>query len=125
MVFIGNGVMVDCSFIEWDKDDIDVLGIFKVDIFVLGMLICICKCFIMIVVYYDEDYSFVIVLCEDLCVYDMLCKGDSVGVFQVESCVQMNMLLCLCLCEFYDLVIEVVIVCFGFIQGDMVYFYLR
>ena len=122
---IGNGAMADRSFIEWDKDDIDALGILKVDILALGMLTCIRKCLTMIAAHYDEDYSLATVPREDPRVYDMLCKGDSVGVFQVESRAQMNMLPRLRPREFYDLVIEVAIVRPGPIQGDMVHPYLR
>jgi error-prone DNA polymerase len=122
---IGNGAMPDRTFIEWDKDDIDALGIFKVDILALGMLTCIRKCFDLIEAHYGRRYDLATVPKEDARVYEMLCRGDSVGVFQVESRAQMNMLPRLRPREFYDLVIEVAIVRPGPIQGDMVHPYLR
>ena len=122
---IGNGAMADRSFIEWDKDDIDALGILKVDILALGMLTCIRKCFDVISAHYGQDFTLAEVPRDDPRVYDMLCRGDSVGVFQVESRAQMNMLPRLRPRAFYDLVIEVAIVRPGPIQGDMVHPYLR
>ncbi|NCO85985.1 MAG: DNA polymerase III subunit alpha [Rhodobacterales bacterium] len=122
---IGNGAMADRSFIEWDKDDIDALGILKVDILALGMLTCIRKCLDLVAAHYGPRYDLATVPKEDPRVYDMLCKGDSVGVFQVESRAQMNMLPRLRPRQFYDLVIEVAIVRPGPIQGDMVHPYLR
>ena len=121
---IGNGAMADRSFIEWDKDDIDELGILKVDILALGMLTCIRKCFDLLRAHYGVDHDLASIPHDDA-VYDMLCKGDSVGVFQVESRAQMNMLPRLRPRCFYDLVIEVAIVRPGPIQGDMVHPYLR
>ncbi|MCA1774988.1 MAG: error-prone DNA polymerase [Loktanella sp.] len=122
---IGNGAMPDRTFIEWDKDDIEALGIFKVDILALGMLTCIRKGFDFISAHYGQDWTLANVPQEDPRVYDMLCKGDSLGVFQVESRAQMNMLPRLRPRTFYDLVIEVAIVRPGPIQGDMVHPYLR
>ncbi|RJY09512.1 error-prone DNA polymerase [Aurantiacibacter aquimixticola] len=122
---VGNGAMADRSFIEWDKDDIDALGIFKVDVLALGMLTCIRKCFQLIGAHYDRPLTLASVPKADTATYDMLCKGDSLGVFQVESRAQMNMLPRLKPRCFYDLVIEVAIVRPGPIQGDMVHPYLR
>ncbi|WP_420859970.1 error-prone DNA polymerase [Marivivens marinus] len=122
---IGNGAMADRSFIEWDKDDIDALGILKVDILALGMLTCIRKAFDLLKAHYHRPLTLADTPREDPRVYDMLCKGDSVGVFQVESRAQINMLPRLRPREFYDLVIEVAIVRPGPIQGDMVHPYLR
>ena len=122
---IGNGAMADRSFIEWDKDDIDALGILKVDILALGMLTCIRKCFDLIDAHYGRRYTLASVPQDDARVYEMLCRGDSIGVFQVESRAQINMLPRLRPREFYDLVIEVAIVRPGPIQGDMVHPYLR
>ena len=122
---IGNGAMPDRSFIEWDKDDIDALGILKVDILALGMLTCIRKCFDLIAAHYGQHWDLASVPQEDPRVYNMLCKGDSIGVFQVESRAQINMLPRLRPRTFYDLVIEVAIVRPGPIQGDMVHPYLR
>jgi error-prone DNA polymerase len=117
--------MPDRSFIEWDKDDIDALGILKVDILALGMLTCIRKAFDMIEAHYGQTWTLATVPQEDPRVYHMLCKGDSIGVFQVESRAQINMLPRLRPRTFYDLVIEVAIVRPGPIQGDMVHPYLR
>jgi error-prone DNA polymerase len=122
---IGNGAMPDRTFIEWDKDDIDALGILKVDILALGMLTCIRKCFDLISAHYGQTYTLATTPREDPRVYEMLCRGDSIGVFQVESRAQMNMLPRLRPREFYDLVIQVAIVRPGPIQGDMVHPYLR
>lgn len=125
IVPIGNGAMPERSFIEWDKDDIDALGIFKVDILALGMLTCIAKCFDLLQAHFDQKFELATVPQEDTATYDMLCKGDSLGVFQVESRAQMAMLPKLRPRVFYDLVIEVAIVRPGPIQGDMVHPYLR
>ncbi|MBI1216910.1 MAG: DNA polymerase III subunit alpha [Rhodobacteraceae bacterium] len=122
---IGNAAMPDRSFIEWDKDDIDELGILKVDVLALGMLTCIRKCFDLLRNHYGIERDLASIPRGDTDTYDMLCKGDSVGVFQVESRAQMNMLPRLRPREFYDLVIEVAIVRPGPIQGDMVHPYLR
>ena len=117
---IGRAAMDKRTFIEWDKDDIDRLGIMKVDVLALGMLTCIRKAFDMLGIKNLAE-----VPTEDPAVYDMLCRGDSIGVFQVESRAQINMLPRLRPREFYDLVIEVAIVRPGPIQGDMVHPYLR
>ncbi|WP_089900146.1 error-prone DNA polymerase [Loktanella fryxellensis] len=122
---IGNGAMPERTFIEWDKDDIDALGILKVDILALGMLTCIRKSFDLIRAHYGHDWTLATVPQEDPRVYAMLCKGDSIGTFQVESRAQINMLPRLRPMTFYDLVIEVAIVRPGPIQGDMVHPYLR
>ena len=122
---IGNGAMADRSFIEWDKDDIDALGILKVDVLALGMLTCIRKALDLLRDHHGKALTLASVPREDPAVYDMLCKGDSLGVFQVESRAQMNMLPRLRPRCFYDLVIEVAIVRPGPIQGDMVHPYLK
>ncbi|MEO6225339.1 MAG: error-prone DNA polymerase [Sphingomicrobium sp.] len=122
---IGNGAMADRTFIEWDKDDIDELGILKIDVLALGMLTCIRKCFDLVRKHHGEDWDLASVPQEVPQVYDMLCKGDSLGVFQVESRAQMNMLPRLRPRCFYDLVIEVAIVRPGPIQGDMVHPFLK
>ncbi|GGL43415.1 error-prone DNA polymerase [Caulobacter rhizosphaerae] len=123
---IGNAAMKDRTFIEWDKDDIDSLGLMKVDILALGMLAAIQRAFGML----RADHGQPIVDLADVPVevkgvYDMLSVADSVGVFQVESRAQMSMLPRLKPNRFYDLVIEVAIVRPGPIQGDMVHPYLR
>jgi error-prone DNA polymerase len=122
---IGNGAMEDRTFIEWDKDDIEELGILKIDVLALGMLTCIRKCFDLIEEHHGERWELATVPQEVPEVYDMLCRGDSLGVFQVESRAQMNMLPRLKPRCFYDLVIEVAIVRPGPIQGDMVHPYLK
>ena len=125
LVPIANAAMEDRTVIEWDKDDLDALGILKVDVLGLGMLTCINKAFALIKQHYGKSYDLASVPAEDASVYDMLCKADSIGVFQVESRAQMSMLPRLKPREFYDLVIEVAIVRPGPIQGDMVHPYLR
>ena len=159
IVPIGNAAMADRTFIEWDKDDIDALGLMKVDVLALGMLTCIAKAFALMDLHGlapsapcgltsskngggqsglvlpreagevprgDEGGTGLAdIPANDPATYDMLCKGDSLGVFQVESRAQMNMLPRLKPRVFYDLVIQVAIVRPGPIQGDMVHPYLR
>ncbi|URQ74664.1 MAG: error-prone DNA polymerase [Candidatus Ochrobactrum gambitense] len=127
---IGPAAMDKRFFIEWDKDDIDEVGLMKVDVLSLGMLTCIRKAFDLIhqhkpQLYGGQKMTLANLPRKDEAVYDMLCKGDSLGVFQVESRAQMNMLPRLRPREFYDLVIQVAIVRPGPIQGDMVHPYLR
>ena len=122
---IGNAAMDDRTFIEWDKDDVDALNMMKVDVLALGMLTCIRKCFDLIADHKGKRWELATVPQDDKPVYDMLCRGESLGVFQVESRAQMNMLPRLKPRTFYDLVIEVAIVRPGPIQGDMVHPYLR
>lgn len=125
IVPIGNAAMEERTFIEWDKDDIDVLGLMKVDVLALGMLTCIRKAFDLIRTHEGEGFDLATLPAEQEDVYAMLQKGDSIGVFQVESRAQINMLPRLQPKEFYDLVIQVAIVRPGPIQGDMVHPYLR
>jgi error-prone DNA polymerase len=125
IVPIGPATMEKRWFIEWDKDDIDTLRMMKVDVLGLGMLSCIRKAFELIAAHEYKRFSLANVPREDPSVYDMLCKADAIGVFQVESRAQMNMLPRLAPRKFYDLVIEVAIVRPGPIQGDMVHPYLR
>jgi error-prone DNA polymerase len=125
LVPIENAAMEDRTVIEWDKDDLDALGILKVDVLGLGMLTCLRKGFELLKRHGGPDLDLAGVPAEDPAVYDMLCKADSIGVFQVESRAQMTMLPRLRPREFYDLVIEVAIVRPGPIQGDMVHPYLR
>ncbi len=122
---IGNAAMDDRTFIEWDKDDVDTMRMMKVDVLALGMLTCIRKCFDLIAEHKDARWELATIPREIPEVYDMLCAGESLGVFQVESRAQMNMLPRLKPRTFYDLVIEVAIVRPGPIQGDMVHPYLR
>ena len=125
LVPIGNAAMDDRTFIEWDKDDIDELNILKVDVLALGMLTCIAKCFAEIERHYCQRYTLATVTQEDPVVYEMIQRADTLGVFQIESRAQMNMLPRLKPATFYDLVIEVAIVRPGPIQGDMVHPYIR
>ncbi len=125
VVPIGNAAMADRTFIEWDKDDIAALGLLKVDVLALGMLSCIRKGFDLLAGHHATAMSLERIPREDPQVYEMLCRADSIGVFQVESRAQMNMLPRLKPRCFYDLVIEVAIVRPGPIQGDMVHPYLR
>src|SRR6202041_322232 len=123
---IGNAAMKDRTFIEWDKDDIDALGLMKVDVLALGMLTAIKRAMTMLVQDHCRPIHDMADIPEgDEAVYDMLCKADSVGVFQVETRAQMSMLPRMKPRAFYDLVIEVAIVRPGPIQGDMVHPYLR
>ncbi len=122
---IGNAAMDDRTFIEWDKDDIDTLGLMKVDVLALGMLSCLRRGLDLLKDHYGKDYALATLPADDASVYDMLSRANSVGVFQVESRAQMSMLPRLKPRCFYDLVIEVAIVRPGPIQGDMVHPYLR
>ncbi len=125
LVPIENASMEDRTVICWDKDDIDSLGILKVDVLSLGMLTCIRKGFDMLKRHHGMDLVLSTIPPEDSAVYDMLCKADSIGVFQVESRAQMNFLPRMKPRNFYDLVIEVAIIRPGPIQGDMVHPYIR
>ncbi|MFM7028426.1 MAG: error-prone DNA polymerase, partial [Chakrabartia sp.] len=126
-----NAAMPGRTFIEWDKDDIDALGLMKVDVLALGMLTCIRKAFDMMDALRrargeeGPPLSLSTIPDDDQGVFDMLCAGDSIGVFQVESRAQMNMLPRMKPRTFYDLAIQVAIVRPGPIQGDMVHPYLR
>ena len=122
---IENAAMEDRTVIEWDKDDIDTLGILKVDILGLGMLSCIRKSFDLLREHERQDMAIATVPQEDKTTYDMLCVADAVGVFQVESRAQMNFLPRMRPRTFYDLVIEVAIVRPGPIQGGMVHPYIN
>ena len=125
VVPVGNAAMADRTFIEWDKDDIAALGLLKIDVLALGMLTCIRKAFELLEKHHGLPMTLAKVPRDDAQVYDMLCRADSIGVFQVESRAQMNMLPRLKPRTFYDLVIEVAIVRPGPIQGDMVHPSLR
>ena len=124
VVPIENAAMDDRTVIEWNKDDLDALRMLKIDVLALGMLTCLSKGFNLLRAHYGVSRH-LYQLDEDPNVYSMLCRADSVGVFQVESRAQMTMLPRLKPKEFYDLVIEVAIVRPGPIQGDMVHPYLR
>jgi error-prone DNA polymerase len=122
---IGNAAMEERTFIEWDKDDLDTLGLLKVDVLALGMLTCIRKCFDLLRLHEEIDLDLSTVPGDDPKVYAMIQKADTLGVFQIESRAQMSMLPRLRPENFYDLVIEVAIVRPGPIQGDMVHPYLK
>jgi error-prone DNA polymerase len=125
LVPIHNAAMPDRTFIEWDKDDIDALGLMKVDVLALGMLTCIRKSFDLMRQHGLPDLSLASVPREDKATYEMLQKGDSIGTFQVESRAQIAMLPRMKPKKLYDLVIQVAIVRPGPIQGGMVHPYLR
>ncbi|MDR9392738.1 MAG: error-prone DNA polymerase [Roseovarius sp.] len=125
LVPVENAAMEGRTVICWDKDDIDALGILKVDVLSLGMLTCIRKAFDLIAHHHGPAYTLATLPPEDDAVYNMLCRADSIGVFQVESRAQMNFLPRMRPRCFYDLVIEVAIIRPGPIQGDMVHPYIR
>ncbi len=125
LVPIENATMEDRTVICWDKDDIDALGILKVDVLALGMLTCVRKAFDLIGQHHGQDFTLATLPPEDPAVYDMLCRADSLGVFQVESRAQMNFLPRMKPRNFYDLVIQVAIIRPGPIQGDMVHPFIR
>ena len=127
LVPIENAAMADRTVIQWDKDDLDALGLLKIDVLALGMLSCLRRTLEHVNHYAPEQPALTVqaIPAEDAQVYDMLCRGDSLGVFQVESRAQMNMLPRLQPRCFYDLVIETAIVRPGPIQGGMVHPYLR
>lgn len=125
LVPIENATMQDRTVIQWDKYDVEELGLFKVDLLGLGALSQIDKCFALIREQHDVDLDLASLPPDDTATFDMICRADTVGVFQIESRAQMNMLPRLRPRSFYDLVIEVSIVRPGPIAGDMVHPYLR
>ena len=125
LVPIENAAMANRTVIEWDKNDLDALGILKVDCLALGMLTAIRKSFDLIKQHSGRELTLATIPPEDPKVYQMLCRAESIGVFQVESRAQMSMLPRLKPRCFYDLVVEVAIVRPGPIQGNMVHPYLR
>jgi error-prone DNA polymerase len=122
---IENASMADRTVIEWDKDDIEALGMLKIDVLALGMLTCLRKCFDLLSTWKGEHYTLATLPQEDSATYDMLCEADTVGVFQVESRAQMNFLPRMRPRTYRDLVAEVAIIRPGPIQGNMVHPYLR
>ena len=120
-----NTAMEKRTMVEWDKDDLDALGLLKVDVLALGMLTALSKGFTLLDKHYGERLTLATVPPEEACVYAMIQRADTIGVFQIESRAQMSMLPRLKPANFYDLVIEVAIVRPGPIQGDMVHPYLR
>ncbi len=125
MVPIENASMPGRTVVEWDKDDLDALGILKVDCLALGMLSAIRRSLDMLAQHTGQHLTLATIPAEDPAVYEMIQRADTVGVFQIESRAQMSMLPRLKPKDFYDLVIEVAIVRPGPIQGDMVHPYLR
>jgi len=124
LIPIQNAAMKDRTVVEWDKDDLDALGIYKIDVLALGMLTALRKSFELIRKHYGRECG-LDVPDGDEEVYGMLCRADSIGVFQVESRAQMSMLPRLRPQKYYDLVVEVAIVRPGPIQGGMVHPYLK
>jgi error-prone DNA polymerase len=125
LVPIENATMKDRSVIEWDKDDIDELRMMKVDVLALGMLTAIKRCFDLLEPLRGRSYELASIPQDDTATYDMICKADTIGVFQIESRAQMSMLPRLRPRNYYDLVIEVAIVRPGPIEGGMVHPYLQ
>ena len=125
LVPVENAAMDGRTVVQWDKDDLDAVGLLKVDILALGMLTALRRCFDLLRAHHGRDLSLATIPAEDPATYDMICRADTIGVFQIESRAQMAMLPRLQPRTFYDLVIEVAIVRPGPIQGDMVHPYLR
>ncbi len=125
LVPVENAAMPDRTIIQWDKDDLDDVGLLKVDVLALGMLTCIRRCFDLIDKLRGIRHQLASIEQDDATTYDMICAADTVGVFQIESRAQMSMLPRLKPRKFYDLVIQVAIVRPGPIQGGMVHPYLR
>jgi error-prone DNA polymerase len=125
LVPIENAAMPERTVIQWDKDDLEELGLLKVDVLGLGMLSAIRRAFELMQSFHGRELCISSVPAEDAAVYDMICRADTIGVFQIESRAQMAMLPRLRPRCYYDLVIEVAIIRPGPIQGDMVHPYLR
>ena len=125
LVPVENATMEGRTVVQWDKDDLDAVGLLKVDILALGMLSALRRCLDLLCAHHDRDLSLATIPAEDPDTYAMICRADTIGVFQIESRAQMAMLPRLQPRNFYDLVVEVAIVRPGPIQGDMVHPYLR
>ena len=125
VVPIMNAALAERTTVEWDKNDLDALGILKIDVLALGMLSCLRRGFDLLEKHYGERLTLATIPSEEASVYAMIQRADTIGVFQIESRAQMSMLPRLKPAKFYDLVIEVAIVRPGPIQGDMVHPYLR
>jgi error-prone DNA polymerase len=125
LVPIENATMVDRTVIQWEKDDLEALGLLKIDILALGMLSAIRKALTYIGSYLQQTITMADIPAEDPAVYHMIQQADTIGVFQIESRAQMSMLPRLRPRNYYDLVIEIAIIRPGPIQGDMVHPYLR
>ncbi|HVE54846.1 MAG TPA: error-prone DNA polymerase, partial [Ramlibacter sp.] len=125
LVPVENAAMKDRSVIQWDKDDLDEMGLLKVDVLALGMLTAIRRCLDFVAHKRGRPFTLTDIPDKDEATFDMICKADTVGTFQIESRAQMSMLPRLRPREFYDLVIEVAIVRPGPIQGGMIHPYLK
>ncbi|WP_113906618.1 error-prone DNA polymerase [Aliidiomarina celeris] len=125
LVPVENAAMKERTVIQWDKDDLEALCLLKVDVLALGMLTALRKSLALLPEFYQQNYRLENIPQEDPLVYQMLQQADSVGLFQIESRAQMNMLPRLKPKTFYDLVVQIAIVRPGPIQGDMVHPYLR
>ncbi|WP_333681857.1 error-prone DNA polymerase [Dyella sp.] len=125
LVPVENAAMPNRTIIQWDKDDLDTMGLLKVDCLALGMLTCLRKCFDFVKTYRDKELSIATIKPDDEETYAMIQRADTIGVFQIESRAQMAMLPRLKPADYYDLVIQIAIVRPGPIQGDMVHPYLR
>lgn len=125
LVPVENASMAERTVIQWDKDDLDLVGLLKVDVLALGMLSALRRCFALIERYRGIEWTLAKLPQEDEATYDMISRADTMGVFQIESRAQMSMLPRLKPRTFYDLVIQVAIVRPGPIQGNMVHPYLR
>ncbi|NTX39483.1 error-prone DNA polymerase [Myxococcus sp. CA033] len=125
LVPVENAAMAGRTVIQWEKDDINSIGLLKVDLLALGMLTALSKCFALIREHHGRELSLATIPAEDPKVYDMLCEADTVGVFQIESRAQMNMLPRLRPRTFYDLVVEIALIRPGPIVGKMVHPFLR
>jgi error-prone DNA polymerase len=125
LVPVENAAMPDRSIIQWDKDDLDDMGLLKVDVLALGMLTALRRCIDFVSLRRGRPFSLQDIQDRDEATYDMICRADTVGVFQIESRAQMSMLPRLQPRRFYDLVIEVAIVRPGPIQGGMIHPYLK
>ncbi|WP_018872478.1 error-prone DNA polymerase [Thioalkalivibrio sp. ALJ16] len=125
LVPIENAAMPERSVIQWDKDDLDAVGLLKIDVLALGMLSCVRRALELMARHRGREWGLADIPAEDPAVYRMLQKADTLGVFQIESRAQMSMLPRLKPANFYDLVIEIAIVRPGPIQGEMVHPYLK
>lgn len=125
LVPVENAAMPDRSVVQWDKDDLDAMGLLKVDVLALGMLSAIRRCLEMVSARRGRLFVMQDIPADDAATFDMICRADTVGVFQIESRAQMSMLPRLKPRSFYDLVVEVAIVRPGPIQGGMVHPYLK
>jgi error-prone DNA polymerase len=125
LVPVENARMADRTIVQWDKDDLDQLGLLKVDILGLGMLTCLDKAFQLVSQHYGRAYDLANIPQDDTATYDMICAADTIGVFQIESRAQMSTLPVMRPRNYYDLVVEVAIIRPGPITGGMVHPYLR